>query len=460
MLHRFEKLKAKARKKVRDCTRAAPLFNDKEGPVAHHRHSASDPSAPSSSSSEEDPSFESVRLPLGTIDSALEVGAATTAGVELNINEEGSGAPVRVRKNNQDCFDTVPRFAGKGDGMFVAVYDGHGHQGGEVARVAQQVIPEVIEEAIAAHVARCGGKALKDVLSADERRTAYFRLFTKAFGEAERSLKDIDRQILHEFSGTTATCVWLDGEDVFAAWVGDSRCILGRRKVEGGGDDVLVVDLTWDQKPARDDEKKRVRAAGGRVTRWKKNVGPQRVWLPEEWVPGLAMTRSIGDTCLTKFGVVSHPEVTMTKLSTEESFLVVASDGVWEFMTSMEVATFVAEKRRKGLGAEETAKHLVREAVRRWMMNETVVDDTTAVVIFVEKQIQVTSRKSSFLPGRAAETSGESKGLREVFNRSKRAGIPREAQIERPWEVLQNGKLEVFHPRNHRVEELDSESKG
>lgn len=455
MLHKFHKLKAKVRKKVRPCVHTPPSLSEKESFVNLDRHSARGPPT-RSSSFDEDPAFESVRLPLGTIDSAVEVGAATTAGVELHIDEQGSGNPVKVRKNNQDCFGILPRFAGQGDGLFVGVYDGHGHQGGEVAYVARQIVPEVMEEAVAAHVERCGGNALKDVLSAEERRRAYFRLFTKAFGEAERALRDVDRQIIHEFAGTTATCVWVEGEDVFAAWVGDSRCILGRRKEEDGGNDVVVVDLTWDQKPARDDEKKRVRGAGGRVTRWKKNVGPQRVWLPEEWVPGLAMTRSIGDTCLTRFGVTSQPEVTMTKLSSEESFLVVASDGVWEFMTSMEVALFVAEKREKGLSAEETAKQLVREAMRRWTIHETVVDDTTAAVIFVERQIQVASRKSSFFVGRSTDSGGEHKGLREVFSRSKRTGIPREAQIGRPWQVLQNGKLEAFHPRNHKLEELES----
>lgn len=98
----------------------------------------------------------------------------------------------------------------------------------------------------------------------------------------------------HKFSGTTAVVTWLFESDLYCAWVGDSRGVLGRMGANGKG--MKAVELSNDQKPSRGDEKRRVKAAGGRIARWRKNVGPLRVWVPTEWVPGLAMTRSIGDT--------------------------------------------------------------------------------------------------------------------------------------------------------------------
>jgi Protein phosphatase 2C len=115
--------------------------------------------------------------------------------------------------------------------------------------------------------------------------------------------------------------------------------------------------------------------AGGRIARWRRNIGPLRVWLPRDWTPGLAMTRSIGDTVLSEYGVSPVPEVTYTRLTPSDSFAVLASDGVWEFMTSQDVVDFVGRFRRESKSAAVAAEALVREAVRRWRRNEVVVDD-------------------------------------------------------------------------------------
>lgn len=38
-------------------------------------------------------------------------------------------------------------------------------------------------------------------------------------------------------------------------------------------------------------------------------MGPARVWLMEENIPGLAMSRSFGDYVASQVGVISIPEV-------------------------------------------------------------------------------------------------------------------------------------------------------
>lgn len=336
------------------------------------------------------------------------------------------------------------------------MYDGHGAQGGEVSRLAKEVVPDVMAEAVEAHMARCGGM-LRERLPPEEKRRAYLRLFTKAFVEAERALKDELHQINHLYSGTTATCAWLDGADLFVAWAGDSRAILGR-KVDGKDGEVSAVELTWDQKPAREDEKIRVRNAGARVTRWKKGVGPQRVWLPDEWVPGLAMTRSIGDTVLTEYGVVPSPEVSVTRLGAEECFVVVASDGVWEFMSSREVARLVARVRKEGGCAETAARELVNEAVRRWTENESVVDDTTAVVVFVDFRVEdVAVKRTSELLGKVGEVREfENRSVKDLF-RVRRMQVLGEGDVGSPCLVAANGRLEGFFPV-HEVGEEEGET--
>lgn len=58
-------------------------------------------------------------------------------------------------------------------------------------------------------------------------------------------------------------------------------------------------------------------------------VGPQRVWLQHQQIPGLAMTRSLGDMVAASVGVSCHPEITEYSLTPNDRFLLVATDGVW-----------------------------------------------------------------------------------------------------------------------------------
>lgn len=53
-----------------------------------------------------------------------------------------------------------------------------------------------------------------------------------------------------------------------------------------------------------------------------------RIWMPDEDCPGLAMSRAFGDFCLKDFGLVSTPEVYYRRLSINDEFLVLATDGV------------------------------------------------------------------------------------------------------------------------------------
>lgn len=382
----------------------------------------------------------------GTCLLPVDIGAYTKAGWHLVPDQSGSGHPLRVRKPNQDSFDVqapVP-----GDGVYTAVFDGHGGHGREASQLVRNVVPKLLRDNILSFAER----SVKAV--GNEKRRCFVRAFSRAFCDAEQYLREEDHCIDHAFSGTTATCCWLDGLELFCAWVGDSRCVLARRKSERENfsnsrhrisksekntEYVVAVDLSWDQKPARRDEKKRVRAAGGRVTRWQAGSGPQRVWLPEEWLPGLAMTRSIGDTILSRYGVVAQPELTMTKIGSLEEFYVVASDGVWEFMSSEEVVDFVWKQKCGGVDAEQAAKNLVDEAIRHWTEREMVVDDTTAVVVYLDKR----KGKTESVIGDNAD-DGKTRSLSVRLRRGKSVERGETIRAGDPWLVGGNGKLESF----------------
>ena len=57
-----------------------------------------------------------------------------------------------------------------------------------------------------------------------------------------------------------------------------------------------------------------------------------RVWLKTEDIPGLAMSRSFGDAMAARVGVNAVPEIKEFQLTVEDKIMVLASDGVWEFL--------------------------------------------------------------------------------------------------------------------------------
>ena len=61
----------------------------------------------------------------------------------------------------------------------------------------------------------------------------------------------------------------------------------------------------------------------------------------------------------------------------------IASDGVWEFMRNEEVVDVVLPFFEKK-NAEGAAEALVREAYRRWKLEEEVIDDITCVILFLD----------------------------------------------------------------------------
>jgi serine/threonine protein phosphatase PrpC len=88
------------------------------------------------------------------------------------------------------------------------------------------------------------------------------------------------------------------------------------------------------------------------------------------------MSRSFGDTVASYVGVSVYPEVKQVWLEKEDAFVVIASDGVWEFMGNEEVAE-VVHGYYFGGNAEKAAEEVVKKSFGRWRENEVVVDDIT-----------------------------------------------------------------------------------
>nr|GEV67828.1 probable protein phosphatase 2C 33 [Tanacetum cinerariifolium] len=98
---------------------------------------------------------------------------------------------------------------------------------------------------------------------------------------------------------------------------------------KGTNQDAMIVwELTIDLKPNLPAEADRIRKCKGRVFALLDEPDVTRVWLPNNDSPGLAMARAFGDFCLKDFGLISVPDIFYRRLTENDQFVVLATDGV------------------------------------------------------------------------------------------------------------------------------------
>ena len=94
------------------------------------------------------------------------------------------------------------------------------------------------------------------------------------------------------------------------------------------------------------------------------------------------MARSIGDDIAATVGVYATPEIMSYSLTDKDKFMVLASDGVWEFLSNEQVIEITRQCDGDG---EKAAAEICARSYREWRAEEEVVDDITAVVVYFEK---------------------------------------------------------------------------
>lgn len=81
-----------------------------------------------------------------------------------------------------------------------------------------------------------------------------------------------------------------------------------------------------------------------------------------------------------ELGVTAEPEILCKAIKPHDKFIIVASDGVFEFLTSQNVVDIV----KKFDDPSEACQALVEEAYNRWLQFEVRTDDITAICIYLD----------------------------------------------------------------------------
>lgn len=187
-----------------------------------------------------------------------------------------------------------------------------------------------------------------------------------------------------DLSGTTAVSCILIGNKLICFNCGDSRAIIAQEKKSSLKDVLVPVQISRDQKPDLPEEKERIVRSGGQVSKLgddDDDIGPYRVWVKGENYPGLAMSRSIGDFAAKTVGVIAEPEIHEYEITSDTRFLVIASDGVWEFLSNKQVVDIVS-RYYKVNEIQKAADKIIDEATRYWKEEDEIIDDITVVIVF------------------------------------------------------------------------------
>jgi len=259
---------------------------------------------------------------------------------------------------NQDNF-SVTYF--KNGWTLACAFDGHGPFGHIVSFRTVQSVPFYVA---------------KSTAFPDNMELALIEGFEK--GQKELVAHALENSWDVQASGSTAVaCMWKD-DTVWTANAGDSRCVIGSEISRA------VLFETEDHKPNTPSEKERIESSGGEVRTQTYPDGwvNHRIFVKGEDYPGLCMARTLGDESVKQHGVIATPECKVTKVDFKVSpFILLASDGVWEFLDSEFVIKAVAKK-IKSDGPERTVQKLQREAKKRWRQEEgDYCDDITSILI-------------------------------------------------------------------------------
>ena len=275
-------------------------------------------------------------------------------------------------KVNQDSFLVIQNEYNLVDFNIFSVLDGHGENGHLVSRFVTKYIATFFKK----------NKKMKVLKTENE---VYARLKKNEYDILKRVFKHAEKDISKssidaQFSGTTCVIVFQIGDKIICANVGDSRAILV--KGEKGKN---IIPLSVDQKPDDPEEKKRIELSGGEVAQYEddgEKAGPFRVWAKGEAYPGIAMSRSIGDYVASSLGVIPEPICFEQTIDKETKFMVIASDGIWEFLNNKKVVNIVWPFYEKK-DPEGACKALIKEATDWWNKEDIVVDDITVIVVFL-----------------------------------------------------------------------------
>ncbi|OMJ90326.1 hypothetical protein SteCoe_7353 [Stentor coeruleus] len=280
----------------------------------------------------------------------------------------------KTKKVNQDSVFYKENFM-QNNSHFFGVCDGHGINGFEVVNLIRSSLSANVE------------KSYTEQNCEDNQEVKFFNAFKTGYEMTEKLLHMSNIEV--GLSGCTSVSIIISKNTIYCANLGDSRAIIGSYN----GKNCIPIMLTKDHIPGNEIERSRILKSGGIIDNIRDEkgnaYGPLRLWVKKNEYPGLAMTRCFGDSVSKTIGVTSEPgnnysELTKYEISHNDRFMIIATDGIWEYLSNRKVVRIIDKEWNEGT-VRSACDKLMELAIQKWTKRGDYMDDISFFIIFFKE---------------------------------------------------------------------------
>ncbi len=254
------------------------------------------------------------------------------------------------RPANEDRHDIILNIDGhdknKAPVNYYAVYDGHGGK--------------FVSKFLHDHMSQCF----------IDKRVEYplKKIFVKKVYEFWQNILKTDFKINATNAGSTCLIAIQykcnDSEYLNVLNTGDSRCIICRNNIGNS--------LTKDHKPNWPEENIRIKSLGGQI-----------IFDGFDWrINDLSVSRAFGDITAEPY-VTCMPDIFRYKITSEDKFIVLACDGLWDVFTNQDVVNFILDNCYDMRTGERINKHVnIAKKLAEFAITKGTTDNVSIVIVF------------------------------------------------------------------------------
>ena len=309
----------------------------------------------------------------------------------ISMPGEISFGEPKINQDNYFNYDLCNNY------KFIGVCDGHGEDGHYISEFIKNSLPlelNILLENLIINEKK--NLKISDIIIKDDielrKKIENFEKIKNILIEAFQTtnISSIENLSLYDLEYSGSTCVSLffhklKANKIFISNIGDSRAILIKKINKS----YKYQQLSRDHKPSEEDEAQRIINAGGEIERIKDEngnwSGPLRIWLKDSDGPGLAMTRSFCDVVASTIGVICIPEIFEYKLKKEDKVIIIASDGLFEYVSNEKITEIVGDfLDNDDVDENEIVRELYKEANKMWKIKDNGIDDITIMCVLLK----------------------------------------------------------------------------
>ena len=326
------------------------------------------------------------------------IGILTEAGMESDNKK-------KINQDNYFDYDLKNGF------KFIGVCDGHGENGKQVSEFIKKNLPKELEKELNVLIAseRKRLSILEGMLKRNDDNNSEKKektnienlldyeklneLFKKVYISINLQLFADNTKLNLKTSGSTCVGIFYKKnplKKLYTANLGDSRAIIIKQQQSSSGKEDKKIwsyePLSRDHTPSEPDEAERIIQYGGEIQKIQNEdgtfEGPLRIFKKNEEGPGLAMSRSFGDSEGESLGIIAEPEVKEYLIKKEDKALIIASDGLWEYTTNEEVVDIV-KKMWEEKDVDKIVNELYKASIENWKKENCNIDDITIICVLL-----------------------------------------------------------------------------